>query len=295
MKALLLAAAILLAATPVLATDLTYTQDCADGCDDANDEWYGANGDEIEAAVDDNDARIDALLTTDTCTTPPCDLTSGTTLGGAAVQTGTDDDVPESGDFGAAGDLEADGTLSDDTVAAAEMADADHGDVSWSGGVATVEAGDVDTAAALASNGSNCSAGSYPLGVDASGAVETCTDATTEIDAALDAFVHCVSGGLSSPDNTDRVTPGLPFAVTITGLYCTVGGTTPSITLALEECDSAGANCADGGISLTCDGGIDSDTSFTDAAFDSGDGWNFNTGAASGTVDYLSWRVCYTR
>lgn len=50
-----------------------------------------------------------------------------------------DDDVPESGDFGNAVDLEADGSLSADVVAAAEMADADHGDVSWSGGVATVE------------------------------------------------------------------------------------------------------------------------------------------------------------
>jgi len=50
-----------------------------------------------------------------------------------------DDDVPESGDFGAAADLESDGSLSIDVVAAAEMADADHGDVSWSGGVATVE------------------------------------------------------------------------------------------------------------------------------------------------------------
>jgi len=50
-----------------------------------------------------------------------------------------DDDVPESGDFGNAADLEADGSLSADVVAAAEMADADHGDVSWSGGVATVQ------------------------------------------------------------------------------------------------------------------------------------------------------------
>lgn len=49
------------------------------------------------------------------------------------------DDVPESGDFGNAADLEATGALSNDVVGAAEMADADHGDVSWSGGVASVE------------------------------------------------------------------------------------------------------------------------------------------------------------
>lgn len=47
----------------------------------------------------------------------------------------------------------------------------------------TAAANDIgaDTAVALAANGGNCSAGEYPLGVDASGAVESCTDATTEI------------------------------------------------------------------------------------------------------------------
>lgn len=54
-----------------------------------------------------------------------------------------DDDVPESGDFAAAVDLEADGSLSVDVVAAAEMADADHGDISWSSGVASVDANSV--------------------------------------------------------------------------------------------------------------------------------------------------------
>ena len=41
------------------------------------------------------------------------------------------------------------------------------------------------TAAALTADGADCAAGSYPLGVDAAGAVANCTDATTEIDAAL--------------------------------------------------------------------------------------------------------------
>ena len=38
-----------------------------------------------------------------------------------------------------------------------------------------VPGGNVATATALAANGANCSAGNYPLGVDASGAVESCT------------------------------------------------------------------------------------------------------------------------
>jgi hypothetical protein len=39
--------------------------------------------------------------------------------------------------------------------------------------------GNAATATALAANGSNCSAGSFPLGVDASGAAESCTAAVT--------------------------------------------------------------------------------------------------------------------
>lgn len=43
----------------------------------------------------------------------------------------------------------------------------------------------VGTATALEANGANCASGSYALGVDASGASEGCTDATTEIDSAI--------------------------------------------------------------------------------------------------------------
>ena len=50
--------------------------------------------------------------------------------------------------------------------------------------------GNATTATALAANGGNCSAGSYPLGVDASGAVENCTAAgsgtATRYDEILD-------------------------------------------------------------------------------------------------------------
>ena len=41
------------------------------------------------------------------------------------------------------------------------------------------------TASALAANGGNCAALSYPLGVDAAGAAEDCTDASTEIDSIV--------------------------------------------------------------------------------------------------------------
>jgi len=45
--------------------------------------------------------------------------------------------------------------------------------------------GNADTASALAANGANCNAGEYPLGVDDAGAVENCTDATTEINTEI--------------------------------------------------------------------------------------------------------------
>lgn len=51
------------------------------------------------------------------------------------------------------------------------------GNVSGSSGSTT---GNAATATALAANGSNCSAGNAPLGVDASGAVESCFDVATQ-------------------------------------------------------------------------------------------------------------------
>ena len=57
--------------------------------------------------------------------------------------------------------------------------------------------GNAGTATALAANGANCSAGQYPLGVDASGAVETCTAAVTTPDNA-DYLVGTANGSLSA-------------------------------------------------------------------------------------------------
>lgn len=66
------------------------------------------------------------------------------------------------------------------------------------------EAGPATTATALAANGTNCSSGEYPLGVDASGAVESCTDATTEIAAyaqPLDSDLTTIAGLTATTDN----------------------------------------------------------------------------------------------
>jgi len=62
----------------------------------------------------------------------------------------------------------------------------------WADAVsAAITAGNAATATALAGNGANCSAGQYPLGVDASGAVESCTAAPV---GDLTAVGDCASG-----------------------------------------------------------------------------------------------------
>lgn len=57
-----------------------------------------------------------------------------------------------------------------------------------SGGIYGNLTGTASLATALAANGANCSAGQFPLGVDASGAVETCTDAWTEAENTTAAY-----------------------------------------------------------------------------------------------------------
>lgn len=59
--------------------------------------------------------------------------------------------------------------------------------------------GNAATATALAANGSNCPAGYYPLGVDASGNVETCTSATTGTVIQVTAASPLVSSGGATP------------------------------------------------------------------------------------------------
>jgi hypothetical protein len=74
-------------------------------------------------------------------------------------------------------------------------------------GAVTGNASTATTAAALTANGANCSAGSYPLGVGADGAVESCTDATTEIDSAITTHAAVTSSvhGAVSTNTASRI------------------------------------------------------------------------------------------
>jgi hypothetical protein len=68
--------------------------------------------------------------------------------------------------------------------------------------------GNATTATALAANGANCSAGQFPLGVDASGASESCT--------ALPTTITGTANQITASASTGPVTLSLP--TTITGL-----------------------------------------------------------------------------
>ena len=75
--------------------------------------------------------------------------------------------------------------------------------------------GNAGTATALAANGANCSAGSYPLGVDASGAVESCTAVTAD---------HGGLSGLSDDDHSQyTLLAGRGSFQSLTGAVGTTG------------------------------------------------------------------------
>jgi hypothetical protein len=90
-----------------------------------------------------------------------------------------------------------------------------------------VPAGNVATATALAANGSNCSAGQFPLGVDASGAAESCTALPTTIAGTSNEIAASASTGpvilsLPSTVNLASHTFRVPSSTSLPGT-CAVG------------------------------------------------------------------------
>ncbi len=88
--------------------------------------------------------------------------------------------------------------------------------------------GNASTATALAANGANCSAGQFPLGVDASGASESCTALPTTIAGTTNQITASASTGaitLSIPTN-----PTLPGTTTGTFSGNLTGNITGNVT-----------------------------------------------------------------
>ena len=147
------------------------------------------------------------------------------------------------------------------------------------------------------------------------GVVDIPTDATTDaagevtIDLTTDQLryyggaarvlpsVQYASFVIPAPVDTDDILiMKAPYGMTITKVDCIVQGTT-SITGQLQECDSAGANCADtdasGDIACDADGAAD-DGSLSNASIDSGDWILWKSTSASGTPTFLTVTFQYT-
>lgn len=83
MRSWVLALALL---APAIAWSASYTiPNSFTGGTAAVAEDVNANFDDAKTAIDDNDARLDAVLASDTCTSGPCSLTAGTTIGGVEI------------------------------------------------------------------------------------------------------------------------------------------------------------------------------------------------------------------
>lgn len=174
---------------------------------------------------------------------------------------------------------------------------------------------DADTAVALAANGANCSAGNYPLGVDAAGAVETCTadddvpDAadysnltggrsitnspTGTIDADVELYTHTFcyrlpASPVAGDDDKSVWINDTANVFTVTKLWCESDQT---VTMMLQVDDGSAADMDS--VDLVCISTPDTDTSLDgDATIAAGDRVDLDVASVASTP---TWGViCFT-
>lgn len=171
----------------------------------------GANGDLTCAAIADADVPNDITVDLATLATTVTITDNESTAENNPIVFVADGDL-DGGNLG----LESDGTCyytpSTGIITATGFAG------SLTGNVTGDASGNAGTATALAANGANCGAGEYPAGVDASGAVESCTDATTEITTAIETKDECSEITNCVPNAWDALTD-----MALTDAYIYVG------------------------------------------------------------------------
>jgi len=159
-----------------------------------------------------------------------------------------------------------------------------------------VPAGNVATATALAANGTNCTAGQFPLGVDASGAAESCTALPTTIAGTANQITASAATGavtLSIPTN-----PTLPGTTTgtfsgnltgnVTGNVSGTSGSTTGNAATSTALAANGANCSAGNYPL----GVDAAGNAEGCTAASGGGYTL-TGAAATYASPADTEVLY--
>lgn len=226
-----------------------------------------ANFTAAKTAIDDNDLRIDALLASDTCTTPPCALTAGTTLNGATILT-------SGGAYS---------TIEDEGIARTQRATLNF----VGAGVSCVD-DTTRTTCTIAGGGSansfetqNVPAGTDPVADGASdtlnwtttsGAVTLTGDSSTDtINISLEATLEDIMDGtiaenLVNTANPWAVNEGGTGAATFTSNAVLLGNTTSAIQASVVTIASG---AVDGVTTLDADGAVTA-PSFT--ADDPGDG-----------------------
>jgi hypothetical protein len=107
--------------------------------------------------------------------------------------------------------------------------------------------GNADTATALAANAANCSAGNYPLGVDAAGAVENCTaDANTTYTATYPVTLTATAFGLAFGTTTSNTWAGTQtYTNLITGSVSGNAGTATTLAANGTNCTNQAATGVD--------------------------------------------------
>lgn len=123
--------------------------------------------------------------------------------------------------------IKADSFVATSAATSSVFVNASTTNVTVSGNLWADLTGNADTATALASNGANCSAGNSPLGVDASGAVESCFDVWTEAENTSAGYISDISGfdtgDLTEGSNlyytTGRVSSYLYASTTLSDLF----------------------------------------------------------------------------